>query len=626
MSSTLQAVHNIPEICAQLGITDVVLSPGSRCAPLTIAFARHPAITVRTVPDERAAAFIGLGLAQAQRRAVALVCTSGTAGLNYAPAVAEAFFQQIPLVVFTADRPPEWIDQLDGQTIRQTDLYGRHAKGSFTFPTDTSHPDAQWHAARIVGEAINLAGQFPAGPVQVNVPLREPFYPKPGEELAFGPVRVTRELPGRPQLPAATLQELRETLRDTARVLVVSGQHPADVALQLALRGFATAWQVPVVGDLIANLHQPTAASLNQHPRFIGRQDVFLAVPEPGLKEALRPELLITFGQSLISKALKLYLRQHRPTRHWHVQAAGPVADTFQSLTQVIRMEPADFFAALASRNEEPTDLSDAPSSPAPTEPGRNVLPADATRVAPRPRLTWPAPAEADTATAAYLRPWLAAENWATGLLADFMQRPNQPFNEFTTIFRTLQQLPDGVALHLANSMAVRYANILGLPAGHGADVFANRGTSGIDGCTSTAVGAALAQPGRPVVLITGDVAFFYDRNAFWHNYPLPNLRVVLLNNHAGGIFRIIDGPRQQPELEEYFETRQPLTAENTARDFGLRYFPISTFAELDAALPVFLTAEGGAALLEVFTDSETNAGFFEQYRTLVRTSFSSPS
>ena len=141
-------------------------------------------------------------------------------------------------------------------------------------------------------------------------------------------------------------------------------------------------------------------------------------------------------------------------------------------------------------------------------------------------------------------------------------------------------------------------------------------------GCTSTAVGAALAQPRRPVVLITGDVAFFYDRNAFWHNYPLPNLRVILLNNHAGGIFRIIDGPRQQPELEELFETRQTLTAANTARDFGLRYFPVCTFAELEAALPVFFAMEHGAALLEVFTDSKTNAEFFEQYRTFVRTSF----
>ncbi|TGE06589.1 2-succinyl-5-enolpyruvyl-6-hydroxy-3-cyclohexene-1-carboxylic-acid synthase [Hymenobacter fodinae] len=648
--SSLQAVHNIPEICAQLGITDVVLSPGSRCAPLTIAFARHPAIQVRTVPDERAAAFIGLGLAQTQRRAVALVCTSGTAGLNYAPAVAEAYFQQIPLVLFTADRPPEWIDQLDGQTIRQTDLYGAHAKGTFTFPADTAHTDAQWHATRIVSEAIGLAEQFPAGPVQVNIPLREPFYPKAGEELQFGPIKVTRELPSQAHLPAAVLDDLRAAIRSTNRVLVVGGQHPADPKLLLALRQFAAAYQVPVVGDLIANLHLPAAPDYDQRLRPLGHQDVFMAVPEPGLKEALKPELLITFGQSLISKALKLYLRNSRPAQHWHIQSAGAVADTFQSLTKVVRMEPTTFFASLTGKAHSTTDSTGASEA---LDPGlipgattamgglTSALPTpnhataqDATRVAPRPaptgpvRLTWASSgsqlSEAEaTAKATYLKPWLAAENWATGFLQEFMQQPNQPFNEFTAIYRALQLLPDRTALHLANSMAVRYANILGLPAGRMVEIFANRGTSGIDGCTSTAVGSALAQPDRPVVLLTGDVAFFYDRNAFWHNYPTPNLRVILLNNHAGGIFRMIDGPRQQPELEEFFETRQMLRAENTARDFNLRYFPVSSFAELESALPVFFAPESGASLLEITTDSPTNAKFFEQYRAAVRTSFS---
>jgi 2-succinyl-5-enolpyruvyl-6-hydroxy-3-cyclohexene-1-carboxylate synthase len=188
---------------------------------------------------------------------------------------------------------------------------------------------------------------------------------------------------------------------------------------------------------------------------------------------------------------------------------------------------------------------------------------------------------------------------------------------------QALATLPDGTALHLANSMAVRYANIIGLPEGRQIDVFANRGTSGIDGCNSTAVGAALAQPERPVVLLTGDVAFFYDRNAFWHNYPTPNLRVVLFNNHGGGIFRLIDGPRQQPELDEFFETHQALTAENLCRDFKLRYLPVASFDELAAALPVFFAAESGAAVLEIFTDSKTNAAFFEDYRKAVKQAFS---
>ena len=651
--STLQPIHNIPEICAQHGITDVVLSPGSRSAPLTIAFARHPELRVRVVPDERAAAFIGLGLAQAQRRPVALVCTSGTAGLNYAPAVAEAFFQQIPLVVFTADRPPEWIDQLDGQTIRQPNLYGRHAKAAFELPVDFSHADARWQAARLVNEAINLSQEFPAGPVQVNVPLREPFYPKAGEEIQYEQVKISREVAGAPQLPAGELDVLRRQLRQTPKVLVVAGQHPHDEPLLLALRRFSAAYQAPVVGDLIANVHQPVGPDYDAaRTAPLGRQDVFMVVPEPGLREVLRPELLITYGQSLISKALKNYLREYPAAQHWHVQPAGPVADTFRSLTRIIRMEPAAFFEAVlhqpgaGSSLVKPTAAAESVLKTADdgTSGGSNPSSTDTVGSTPalgteqrttnneqrNTRLTWQGPGAARDAPAApkdaFTTPWQRANGWATDFVREFLTRPEQPFNEFMAIYRALRLVPDGAALHLANSMAVRYANILGLPAGSTAEVFANRGTSGIDGCNSTAVGAALAQPERPIVLLTGDVAFFYDRNAFWHNYPTSNLRVILVNNHAGGIFRLIDGPRQQPELEEFFETRQQLTGANTAKDFGLRYFTATTFAELDKVLPVFFApaTKGGAAVLEIPTDSATNAAFFEQYRAAVRTSFSS--
>ena len=569
---TIQTIFNVAEICAQHGITDVVLSPGSRSAPLTLAFARHPALTVRVVPDERAAAFIGLGIAQAQRRAVALVCTSGTAGLNYAPAVAEAFFQHIPLVIFTADRPPEWIDQLDGQTIRQRNLYGAHAKGKFEFPVDTSHADAKWHSARIVNEAINLAQAEPAGPVQVNVPLREPFYPRAGENIGYEQdVKITREQSGSTGLTDAEVADFTQQLRTTGRVLIVAGQQAVNEKLTHAVRAFSAAYSVPVVGDTIANMEGAGDFT-------VARQDVFLAALTPERKAALRPELLITFGQSLISKSLKLYLREVAPRQHWHIQASGAAADTFRSLSSIVRVEPAAFFTRLA--------------------------------------------AKADSIEGETLAPWLQAEDEAAAFLNGFFAAGQQPFNEFSAFYYVLAALSEGTALHLANSMAVRYANIIGLPQGRRIEVFANRGTSGIDGCTSTAVGAALAQPNQPVVLLTGDVAFFYDRNAFWHNYPTPNLRVVLFNNHGGGIFRIIDGPRQQPELDEFFETRQALTAENTARDFSLRYFPVSSFAELEAALPVFFAAEGGAAILEVFTDSKTNAAFFEEYRSAVKAAF----
>lgn len=596
-----QAVFNIAEICARHGITDVILSPGSRSAPLTLAFARHPAYRgkLRVVPDERAAAFIGLGIAQATRRTVVLVCTSGTAGLNYAPAVAEAFFQQIPLLILTADRPPEWIDQLDGQTIRQRNLYGAHAKAAFDFPADTSNPDAKWHAERIINEAINLTQARPAGPVQVNIPLREPFYPKPGEDIVYEQdVKIIVEQTRTPMQRWVEAALLRSELQKSRRILVVVGQH-APGLLAMSLGEFSRAWGIPIVVDIISNVAGHSQLSpFQQETAIITHHDIFLAGLDTVNKNSLWPDLLITCGQSLISKSLKLFLRAAKPLQHWHIQAEGAVADTFCSLTKIIRADPMEIFIEWTDLTQLiPVRIEDFIADKAATPNVNDIF-----------------------------TPWQAAEARAQEFLTEFFSEKSKlSFTEFTAFKLTLSYLPSFAAVHLANSMAVRYANILGLPKLEKSSilVYANRGTSGIDGCSSTAVGHALTREDNPVILFTGDVAFFYDRNAFWHNYPTPNLRVVLFNNHGGGIFRLIDGPRDQPELDEFFETTQALTAENLCRDFSLRYFPVASFDELDTALPVFFAAETGTAVLEIFTDSKTNAAFFEEYRAAVRKAFS---
>ncbi len=581
-----QAIYNIAALCAAHGLTEVVLSPGSRCAPLTLAFARHPETNVRVVPDERAAAFIGLGIAQARRVPTVLVCTSGTAGLNYAPAVAEAFYQKVPLLILTADRPPEWIDQLDGQTIRQNGLYGPHVKGSYTFPVETTHPDAKWHANRIINEAINLAKAYPPGPVHVNIPLREPLYPtgevmfEEAEDLhSIGETMSAFTL--HPYTAATLTSHLTHESSDRPkRTLIVVGQQ-AEIPIE-ALKKFVSNTGAVVIADTISNIPTDLPA--------VTYHDVFLN--NLSNLEALRPTLLITFGNSLISKALKAFLRNQQPKQHWHLQpGSGPTADVFRSLTSIIQVEPGAFF-------EQCTSVLAAPLAK-----------------------------EAAAYGSAWTAPNYKAESALEGLLDDFVYRPdNIKWTELHALRGVLHPeygsgFKEGSALHLANSMAVRYANILGVPAG--VEVFANRGTSGIDGCTSTAVGYALAEPDKQVVLLTGDVAFFYDRNAFWHNYPTPNLRVVLLNNHGGGIFRLIDGPRQQPELGEFFETRQQLTAENLCRDFHLPYFPVDSWAKLEAALPVFFGPQGAGGVLEIQTDSKVNAAFFEEYRAAVKAAFS---
>ena len=189
---------------------------------------------------------------------------------------------------------------------------------------------------------------------------------------------------------------------------------------------------------------------------------------------------------------------------------------------------------------------------------------------------------------------------------------------ELALVARVLKALPQQAHLHLANSMSVRYVNILALEPTQHVQVYANRGTSGIDGSNSTTIGCALVSTGI-TTLLTGDLAFFYDRNGLWHNYLPQNLRIVLLNNHAGGIFRLIEGPKQQPELEPFFETHQALNAENTARDFNINYKPIHNMQELEEALTEFFSPEAGAGILEIFTDSPSNAAAFSRYRQEVR-------
>lgn len=561
----IPSVVNTAQLCAQLGVRHVIVSPGSRNAPLTLAFVRHPEITTKVISDERSAAFVGLGMAQRLRQPVGLVCTSGSAAYNYAPAVAEAFFQQVPLLVFTADRPPEWIDQLDGQTIRQRNLYGPHVKASYELPVGQTDAD-QAYAARIVAEAIDRSREFPAGPVHVNVPIREPFYPEGGEVMRFDEnEKVIRSVPGQPSLPEETRQALSADWTRYERKLIVGGQSERDEELIEALEQFSTAQQLPVVAEVISNLHPLSLA--------VAHADELLA----NSPSDLSPDLLITFGRSVLSKHLKRFLRQHRPAAHWHIQVAGPAADTFQSLTHVLRTTPTNFFRRFR------------PPQPPPAQ-------------------------------ASYAVQWAERERAVRQRLADLFV-PKQPEGEFQAMQTVLQQLPDAVDLHLANSMTVRYVNLVGLPERRAeVEVFANRGTCGIDGSSSTAVGSALAS-GRPTVLLTGDLAFFYDRNAFWHNYLLPNLRMVLFNNHGGGIFRLIDGPGRQPELEEYFETRQTLTAERTARDFGMEYNQIDltepgTLPLLSAYLTDFYGREGEhAKLLEIVTDSRTNQAVYDHYR-----------
>jgi 2-succinyl-5-enolpyruvyl-6-hydroxy-3-cyclohexene-1-carboxylate synthase len=552
----------LAEIAYYKGMHHVIISPGSRSAPVTIAFARHPNIKTYVIPDERSAGYVALGMSLKLGEPVGLVCTSGTAAINLYPAIAEAYYQNIPLLVFTADRPPEWIDQADGQTIHQENLYGKHVKKFFTLPSDQILQDGYWHVDRVINETINTATDPIKGPVHLNIPIREPFYPDDSDEYLFNSNPKIIDNPGNIcDLNTIKWDELRDIWNRSRQIIAVAGQSRLDSDRSKILNQFITKFNVPLLGDTIANIHDLEKNSITHHDLILGKKD--------GLKKMLEPDLLITFGNSVVSKNLKNFLRDAQPTHHWDIREAGYHPDTFRCLSHKIRLKPEVFFQNAAGYFQEKSRSND------------------------------------------YLKRWILEEKNTAKSIAGFFDS-NLQFSELQAVHEVIHSLPDRANLHLANSMPVRLANLIGCRKS-GIEVYANRGVSGIDGCLSTAMGISTQSDQLNFVLI-GDMAFFYDRNGLWHDIDSGNLRIILLNNHGGGIFRMIDGPSKQPELEVFFETDQKLNAQNTSADFDLDYYFCNNIKGLKLNFQKLLVDDGKSKILEIETHSQINKIIFDKY------------
>ncbi|MCG8607015.1 2-succinyl-5-enolpyruvyl-6-hydroxy-3-cyclohexene-1-carboxylic-acid synthase [bacterium] len=573
MTSFGQSIVNIAEICAQHKISNVIISPGSRSAPLALAFLRHPKLKCRAVVDERSAAFIALGMAQQIGAPVVLVCTSGTATLNYGPAVAEAFYQRIPLIVFTADRPPEWIDQNDGQTIHQQNMFDNFCRASFDLPVETKHPDAEWQVARSISEAVNLCRWPIAGPVHLNVPLREPLYPTNAIEYT-GDAKIILNAGSEGFLSEQIWAELLSAWYQATNKLVIAGMHTPSRKLSDLLVRLQDDETVAVLHDVTSNLHES---------QQLPHSDMILGTQVEAIKKALRPDLVFSFGGPVISKNLKLFLRKYKPDEHWQIDPAGQTIDTFQSLTRILPVTPENFLTELVRKNAIPNSSRN--DSVEPKE--------------------------------IYRALWLSLESRAADLVKRFLS--DLPHCELSAMQRILTCLPVNGNLQLGNSFIVRLASFIGLSETEGLTVNSNRGTSGIDGTVSTAVAAALANPQQMTTLIVGDLAFFYDRNALWNNYVPPNLRIIVINNDGGGIFRILDGPDKLPELDEHFEVAHGLTAVNTAKDHNLVYLACDSSDSLVNSLERLFESQDRAAILEVHTDKHVNAETFLKFKSIMR-------
>jgi len=535
-----QHIYDLVGLCADFGVEKAVVCPGSRCAPLLIGFGKHPNIETISVTDERSAGFVGLGLAQQTGNPVVLVCTSGTAAQNFAPAVIEAYYQNVPLFVLTADRPPEWIDQWDGQTIRQKNLYIEHIKGCFVYDEDTTS---------VGKKALELALEGALGPVHLNIPIREPFYPDSFEEIRFNEKAQRPQSKNIYKIDESVWDEFESILNLSEKVLVLGGQTEPNQELIELLNQL----DIPIVGDVISNLHGLEGV--------INSSDLIFKTDE----EFLVPDFLITFGRSVISKNLKLYLRKNKPKVHWHI-GEGMVGDPFQSLTKIIKTPPLQFFTDWLDMVIKINDQDDY----------CNLL-----------------------------------KDTQKSVDEDFdLTLDNAEFNYFNAVRSVLKQLPQNSVLHLGNSMPVRIANFIGIKEST-IDIWCNRGTSGIDGVVSTAVGHALAEPNRKHTLIIGDLSFFYDRNGLWLNHEFPtNLQIVILNDNGGGIFNMIPGPSNQDGLTNLFTTPHQRTAKLTAQEFKLTYRKITSLEEIDG---------WSSGILEIFTEMQNNMETFKRITTKAR-------
>jgi 2-succinyl-5-enolpyruvyl-6-hydroxy-3-cyclohexene-1-carboxylate synthase len=388
-------------------------------------------------------------------------------------------------------------------------------------------------------------------------------------------------LAAQPTLASNTWHELLTAWDRSEKTLIAVGQMPYDPAMLTILKKFSEELGVPIVGEITGNI--PV------NDIFITRTDTLLSGLTEGRANQLRPDLLITIGNSFLTRNLKTFFRQYPAPQHWHVQpTVDRINDSFQSLTTLIPADPLAFLEKLFADLDYQRFLQ----------------------------------GDDEDETAGYLSNWQRADRQAAKLIEQTVgistSDPTQPLTDWSTVQIVLEQVPQGSVLQVANSMPVRYANLCGVHERQQISVWGNRGVSGIDGCLSTAVGAALMTD-QIVTLLIGDVAFFYDRNALWSAPIPPNLRIVLLNNDSGHIFRIIDGPSRQPELETYFETPHGYTAKRTAEDAGITYYACESIKSLRSLLPDFMKPGHQAKLLELTTDKFANQQQFAQYKEQVR-------
>jgi 2-succinyl-5-enolpyruvyl-6-hydroxy-3-cyclohexene-1-carboxylate synthase len=539
--------QSIIEICHAKGIQHIVISPGSRNAPLTIGFTENPHFTCYSIADERCAAFFAMGIAQQTNKPVVVVCTSGSAVLNFYPAVAEAFYSQIPLVIISADRPKDKVDIGDGQTIRQENVLANHTHFNANLTEEASEENDYK-----INEAFNKAFSK-LGPTHINAPFEEPLY----ETITVSSVDTMISTLGKVyrHIPLEDIIASTNIWNTSTKKLILVGSFEPNKIDERVLQHLSNDSSVIVMTETTSNLH---------HPSFLNTIDSIISPFDEEEIRAFQPELLVTFGGMIVSKRIKTLLRDFPPDNHWHIDRLRAY-NTFGCLTFHFEANPNDFF--------------------------NQFLP--------------------------YTK-YIESSYKAFGLeLKEYRKQKHDtyiatiPFCDFKAFENIVKLMPKHLHLQVGNSSSIRYLQLFSMP--ETVPVYCNRGTSGIDGSTSTAIGAAVATE-QETLFITGDVSFFYDSNALWNNYIPKNFKIIILNNGGGGIFRILPGHQENELFHTYFETAHCLTAEQLAKMYRFQYRQASNEESLKSVLPLFFAEQEQPQILEIFTPTYENDGILKQY------------
>lgn len=539
--------QSIIDICSAKGITNIIISPGSRNAPLTIGFAQNPNFNCYSIADERCAAFFALGIAQQNKFPTAIVCTSGSALLNYYPAVAEAFYSQIPLIVISADRPQNKIDIGDGQTIRQQNVYENHS----LFNANLTEEASEENDLKI-NKAIETA-ILQKGPVHINAPFEEPLYET--VEILSVQSKITNAEEIIESKIIENVEDFVSIWNSAKRKLVLVGVNEANSIDEKTIENLVEDPSIVVLTETTSNLH---------HPNFINSIDTLITPFDDIDFKEFEPEILVTFGGMVVSKRIKGFLRKYKPLHHWHIDTLRAY-DTFNALTKHFVMQPNDFFNDLLSKTV--------------------------------------------FAKSDYFKQINKIYELRKIKKQKYLDKI--PFSDFKVFEKVIASLPKNSQLQISNSSAIRYAQLIDIDSS--IEVFCNRGTSGIDGSTSTAIGAAVASL-KPNIFITGDIGFLYDSNALWNSYIPKNFKIILINNGGGGIFRILPGHEEKPVFNTYFETSHHLTAEHLAKMYQMNYFTATDLPSLEKSITSFYEINDTPNILEIFTPTFENDVILKQY------------